>query len=119
MDELTLKEKQQLFMRLLAVLIMWVYSHPNWELTLGEGHVGDTDAADGDWDGPHRKGGLHYQRLAIDLNLFIEDQYIANYHQAWDDIGQFWKRLHNLCRWGGDFSHRDYNHFSIEHDGRA
>jgi hypothetical protein len=113
----TLRQKQSAFVKALGDLIAFVYAK-GWELTLSEGYVGDTDAKDGDHDGPHRAGGAHYTRTGIDLNLFIDGKLIADGdHPAWLEIGAFWKRQHPLARWGGDFP-GDANHFSFEHEGR-
>lgn len=107
---LTLLEKQQLFVRLLGVLFHWVGSvHPEWRLTLGEGY-------DDDYKG-HATNSLHYIRLAQDLNLFVDGSYITGNHPAWHAIGQFWCGLHEDCRWGGNFSSKDYNHVSVTHGG--
>lgn len=35
------------------------------------------------------------------------------------DLGQFWKGLNPLCRWGGDFRSPDGNHYSLEYQGMA
>lgn len=114
---MTLRQKQSEFLLALARLILWA-GDQGYEFTLGEGYVADTDAADGDHDGPHMKGGLHYQRLALDLNLFVDGRYITNgEHPAWQAIGRKWKALDSLARWGGDFS--DANHFSFTHGGKA
>lgn len=118
-DNYTLRMKQSKFVFLLAQLITWVYGHKGWELTLSEGYVGDTDAKDGDYDGPHMKGGAHYTRLGQDLNLWIDGQWIRGHHAAWDAIGGYWLSLHPLCRWGGEFRTRDWNHFSLFHEGRS
>ena len=118
-DNYTLRMKQSKFVFLLAQLITWVYSHKGWELTLAEGYVGDTDAKDGDHDGPHMKGGAHYNRVGQDLNLFLDGQWITWHHAAWDAIGAHWLSLHPLCRWGGEFRTRDWNHFSLFHNGKS
>lgn len=103
-----LSEKQQLFARLVAHLISHVFAR-GWAVTLGDGHVQEKVG--------HMKNSLHYERLAQDLNLFVDGEYIADGgHPAWTEIGEFWERLHPLCRWGGRF--RDANHFSLEHGGR-
>lgn len=118
-DNYTLRQKQALFARLIAQLISWIYTHPSWEVTLSEGYVGDTDARDGDYDGPHMRGGAHYKKLALDMNLFVDGKWITGGSEAWDEIGEKWKGLHPLCRWGGDFKSRDFNHFSLFHEGKA
>lgn len=109
-ERFTLLEKQQHFTKLLGKLICWVYEHPDWALTLGEGY-------DDDGRG-HMPKSLHYSRLAIDLNLFVGGKYITGAHPAWDVIGAKWLSMDSLCRWGGMFNTRDYNHLSLYHEGR-
>lgn len=59
----------------------------------------------------------HKLRLAIDLNLFKDGFYC----EQWEDhreLGEWWKKQHELARWGGDFD--DANHYSFyaqEHGG--
>ena len=87
---------------------------------MAEGYVGDTDARDGDHDGPHMRGGTHYMRLGQDLNLWISDVWISGgAHPAWRELGAFWKGLHPDARWGGDFERSDPNHFSFAHAGKS
>ena len=108
---MTLRQKQSRFAYLLGILLVWIYAHKGWEVTLGEGH---NDAQVG-----HMPGSLHYQRLAQDLNLFIDGVYIASWHPVWEQIGEFWVNLDSLCRWGGHFDSKDYNHISITEGGKA
>lgn len=114
---MTLREKQVLFLRYLARLIR--YSEEiGVELRLGEGYVADTDAADGDYDGPHKQGGAHYTRTGIDLMLDVGGVWQTGSCPEWYALGNYWKRLDPvLCAWGGDWG--DYNHFSVRHAGRA
>lgn len=109
-SQFSLLEKQQLFCKLLAKLITWVFDQ-GWALTLGEGY-------DDDGKG-HMPQSLHYSRLAQDLNLFVEGKYVTGHSPAWDAIGAKWLSLHPLCRWGGLFASKDYNHVSVFHGGRA
>jgi len=123
-DGMNLGEKQELFARLLGDLIVWIHSHPTWRIRLAEGFVGYTDARDGDYDGPHLKGGAHYNKLGQDFDLFILDErrmryHVTNSHPAWDEIGATWLGMHPLCRWGGNFASRDFNHVSIFHEGMS
>lgn len=68
-------------------------------------------------DAEHMRGSLHYQRCAIDLNLFVDGEYISDgSHPAYRELGAFWKSLDDLCAWGGDFG--DANHFSIRDGGK-
>jgi hypothetical protein len=60
---------------------------------------------------PHLPTGNHPKRLAIDLNLFVQDVYITGAHPVWVALGLFWVDLDPKNRWGGDFSNGDYNHF--------
>ncbi len=56
----------------------------------------------------------HKNRLAIDLNLFRDGEYLS----ATEDhrpLGEWWERQHELCRWGGRFD--DGNHYSLFHEG--
>lgn len=106
---MSLREKQSLFVFLLAKLVRFIESN-GWELTLGEGFRSDLKG--------HMPGSLHYVKLAQDLNLFVGGKYIEGEHPAWPVIGSFWKSLHPLCAWGGDFVSRDFNHFSLAHEGK-
>lgn len=59
---------------------------------------------------------LHVMRLAIDINLFEDGQYIVD-GEGHTHLGEFWKSLHPDFRWGGDFKKKDYNHYSMTPDG--
>src|SRR5438552_6945860 len=60
---------------------------------------------------------LHCDRLAIDINLFKNDEYVRD-SESYGQLGAFWESLHPLARWGGHFEHPDGNHFSLEYEGR-
>lgn len=66
------------------------------------------------------KNSLHTQRLAIDLNLFVDGKYISDgSHAAYRRLGEWWESQSFPgveCCWGGRF--HDGNHFSIAHGGR-
>ena len=55
---------------------------------------------------------LHRSRLAVDLNLFKDGDYLttSDDHQ---ELGKFWESLGGT--WGGHFD--DANHYSLAHDG--
>lgn len=93
----------------LGKLINFAYAS-GYQFTLGEGYRSDSQG--------HMAGSLHYTRLAQDLNLFVGGEYVTINHPAWHKLGEFWKNLDPLCKWGGDFSSRDYNHFSLTHNGK-
>jgi hypothetical protein len=120
---LMLWEARCAFTRALALLIEWASDEmPQYEIALGEGLVAITDAADGDYDGPHLKGGAHYTGLGIDLLVYDSHsgQYISDgTHPVYRTLGDKWKRIHWLARWGGDFSTPDPDHYSFEWGGKA
>jgi hypothetical protein len=71
------------------------------------------------WDADHGIGivhSLHMDRLAIDLNLFKDDQFLTA-PDAYVQLGTWWKTLGSNYRYGGDFKIKDYDHFSITPDG--
>lgn len=100
---LSLREKQSLFVMLVSRLIRWAYLN-GYELTFGDAY-----ALSG-----HMKNSLHGKRLAIDLNLFKDGQYLTRTEDH-TPLGEYWESLHHLCRWGGRF--KDGNHYSMEHNG--
>lgn len=118
MPELTLGQKQRLFTKLLGKLIDYAYSK-GYELSIAEGYIGDSINKPSE-DTPHLRHGAHFNRLGIDLNLFIAGTFISNgSHPAWLDLATFWVNLNPLCRCGYFFSSRDSNHFSLIHNGIA
>lgn len=113
---MSLHEKQRLFTRYVGMLIGWAYKQ-GYELTFGDAYRSPEQAAKNAADGTGIVNSLHTKRLAVDLNLFIRGEYITN-ADAYKPLGEYWKSLDPLNRWGGDFANRkDGNHFSIEHEG--
>jgi len=99
---MTLGEQQREFTIRIAGLISWAYQE-GFQLTLG-----DAMAKDG-----HKDGSFHYKRLALDLNLFIWDDWKSEWvyqtttesHRA---LGEEWEKRGGT--WGGRFD--DGNHYS-------
>ena len=111
-----LGEKQRRFVELVARLIEWSYAS-GYELTFGECYRTPEQAALNAKSGAGISNSLHTKRLAIDLNLFIDGVY-QDRSEDYRALGDYWKSLDPLCRWGGDFKSRpDGNHFSMEHEG--
>ena len=103
---MTLGEKQEIFSLNIALLIVFAYGH-SYRI-----RCGDFFAHDG-----HSKLSCHYLKLAADLNLFKKKKYLTS-TKSHAQLGKFWKSLHPLNRWGGDFKKKDGNHYSMEHNGR-
>lgn len=105
---MTLGDKQRLFTRLVGQLILRAYVQ-GYELTFGASY------RDPAWGvGKMPATSLHGKRLAVDLNLFRDGKFLTRTedHQP---LGEWWEKLHPLCRWGGRFN--DGNHYSLEHEG--
>jgi hypothetical protein len=113
----TLREKQSLFARDVAKLILHAYDL-GYEVTLGEAWRSPETAHIYAQKGIGTADSLHTMRLAIDLNLFRRGVYLdlTEHHT---NLGAYWKSLSPQHRWGGDFRpKRDGNHYSIEWQGR-
>ncbi len=111
---MTLSEKQQLFTKLIAQLILWA-DEKGYRLTFGEAYRTPEQAALNAKKGSGIRNSLHTKRLAVDLNLFINGQYQTN-SAAYLPLGEYWESIGGS--WGGRFRDRpDGNHFSLEHEG--
>ena len=106
-----LLDKQFLFTQLVADLIRWCY-HNNYDLTFGEAYRTPEQAALNAKRGIGISNSLHTQRLAIDLNLFINGEY-QNSLEPYRPLGNYWKTLDPDCVWGGDWKSGDANHFEL------
>jgi hypothetical protein len=118
----TLREARISFTLAISRLILWANDNlPHYGIAFGEGLVAITDARDKDYDGPHLRGGGHYNGLAVDLLIYDEHgQYLTNGdHRAYVALGEHWVTMDSLARWGGDFKSRDSNHFSFAWGGKA
>lgn len=114
---MTLGEQQRLFVQLIGRLIGWAYEN-GLELTFGEAFRTSEQAALNAAKGSGITNSLHTDRLAIDMNLFVNGEYKAD-TQSYRGLGEHWETLHPLCRWGGRFTKADGNHFSVAFGGRA
>lgn len=117
MTDETLRQKQSRFARSLPLLIQYAIA-TGYELTLGEALRTQAQANDNAASGAGISNSLHLDRLAIDLNLFKDGQYLAD-SESHRPLGTFWKSLGADHVWGGDFKPKpDGNHYSIAHAGR-
>jgi hypothetical protein len=63
------------------------------------------------------RNSLHEIKLAADVNLFYQGQWISDGNsEHWKKCGELWESMGTDHRWGGRFG--DGNHVSIEHEGR-
>ena len=99
-----LGEKQELFALLIAEHIIWLYKK-GYKCRLGDFMAHDR----------HKKNSNHYIKLAGDINLFKDDDFLMETEEH-RESGEKWETRHELCSWGGRY--QDGNHYSLEHQGR-
>jgi len=111
---MTLGEKQRLFMHFVPRLIDRAHEL-GFEVSIGDayrdprshGELGQVIAYGAAFS-------CHKSRLAIDLNLFKDGQYLSS-TEAHRDLGEWWEGQHELACWGGRFN--DCNHYSFVREG--
>ena len=59
---------------------------------------------------------VHRKKLAADMFRYKDGTVTWN-TEDYRRMGEKWKTLHPMARWGGDFRRRDAVHFSFEHNG--
>lgn len=111
-----LPEYQQLFAVCVATLILRL-EELQYRVTFGEAYRPPETAALYAKQGRGIVKSLHCDRLAVDLNLFRDGEYLTS-TEDYRSAGMIWKALNPFARWGGDFAKPDGNHFSFEWQGR-
>lgn len=106
---MTLREKQEIFTRNVAKLIEFIFDS-GYTCTLGEAARTQEQADIYAARGIGSKNSLHLQRLAIDINIFKDGQWLKK-SDDYEFAGIFWLALHEDNTWGG--SGNDGNHFSM------
>ncbi len=97
----SINPKQQKFTLMIANLILYANMR-GVGLTFGDAY-----ATTG-----HIKNSNHYNRLAVDFNLFVDGEYIDDGdHPEFIALHNYWVSI------GGCTIDRDRNHFSVEHNG--
>lgn len=108
---MTLREARCIFTINLAQLISFIGKH-GYECALDSVKV-PAESNDG-----RSAGSLHRIGLAADINLYRGARYLTDSNDH-AELGRYWKTLHPLNRWGGDFKpNPDGNHYSMEWEGR-
>lgn len=111
-------EKQSKFSSMVAMFIQRAIES-GYMLTLGDAYRTPKEAAEEAAAGRGISNSLHCQRLAIDLNAFFNGKYLDG-SEPWhiphlEKLGKLWESLEGS--WGGRFEKRDYNHYSLMHNG--
>lgn len=110
-----LGQKQRLFSRLTIQLYQHIIDQ-GYEFTYGDAYRDSRVFGEaGDSKGYGRSKSNHKVRLAIDINLFKDGEYLTRTIDH-APIGEYWESLHEDCTWGGRFN--DGNHYSFVHNGR-
>ena len=134
----TLNEKQVEFTRTIALFITWCFANDyhvigaelyrsEEQARLNSLPTGSTIRAEvfellGIPLSTNKKSGIsqsvHRYKLALDMFRVVGGKvsWDATHYVA---LGEKWKSMHPLARWGGDFPNRDCVHFSFEHNGKA
>lgn len=111
---MTLGEKQKLFTTLVPRLLDKAHEL-GYQVTLGDAYRDPrVFGVLGVKQGYGAAYSCHKERLAIDLNLFKDGQFL----QATEDhrpLGEWWEKQHADACWGGRFE--DGNHYSLTHEG--
>jgi hypothetical protein len=98
-----MRNKQSIFLKNFAKLILWAFDN-GFEVTAGELHRTDEQHALNVAKGISKaKRSKHQDRLAGDLNLFINGIYKTD-QPSYKPLGEYWVSLHPQNRWGGDFN---------------
>lgn len=96
-----LSEKQQDFAENVGFLLSWTHAHTGWAVTLGEVYRPEIMQRLYLWAKKSQTlRSKHLDRLAIDLNLFIDGEYITD-PEKYRPLGEHWEFLGG--RWGGRF----------------
>lgn len=97
-----LSEQRKLFTYFLSKLLDKINNTDGYSC-----YLGDVTTTVG-----HCKGSYHYKGLAADINLFFNNEYCTKTEDH-AIFGEYWKSLHPLLTWGGDFKRKDGNHYSF------
>jgi len=109
-----LGKKQELFSRQVPRLIDEAH-RLGFEIRLGDTYRDPrAHGGFGDKKSYSSAKSCHKLKLAIDLLLFSEGEYLTD-TEDYRELGEWWEKQHEDNRWGGRF--QDGNHFSMTHYG--
>lgn len=109
---MTLREKQSTFIKNVAKLIIWAFEQ-GYELTAGELFRTEEQQQLYLKSGKSKaQRSRHQDRLAIDLNLFIDGVYKTD-KESYKPLAEYWKSLNQDNVAGYDFGW-DANHFEMK-----
>jgi len=112
---MTLGEKQELFSRMVPGLMLKAFQL-GFEIRLGDAFRDPRVHGElGKKVGYGHKNSNHKNKLAIDLNLRHQDGEMVTDTEGHRELGEWWEKQHELCRWGGRFA--DGNHYALWHNG--
>ena len=119
---MTLRQRQSKFARLIPRLIDFAYEQ-GYEITFGDAWAFNLwsiinlilDVLPENLEKKvrsrtHKLSSFHYDRLAIDLNLFKDGKFLTS-TKAHTPLGIYWESLDPDCTWGG--RRGDGNHYSL------
>ena len=109
---MTVVDNQWKFLQDISSLIAFAYSK-DYMLTAGEAYRTQYQQDKYlDDDKTAVSTSQHQKRLAMDFNLFVNDEVQWSDCKEWQALGMYWKTLDDNNRWGGDFKTlKDYFHF--------
>ena len=114
MDAMTLGQRQRVFSLALARLIIKAYEL-GYEISMGDAYRDPRAFGVAGEAGPYgNDNSNHKRRLACDLNLFIDGEYITN-DKGHRELGTWWEEEYGEvgARWGGHYG--DPNHYECLH----
>lgn len=109
---MTLGDEQRRFTRMIGQLIEWAYTH-GYELTFGDAYRDPrVFGTAGETRGYGAAYSNHKIRLAVDFNLFRDGRFLQS-SEAHAPLHDYWESIGGAPRIEGD-----YNHYSLEWEGR-
>jgi len=116
--KLKLGQKQELFTRLICTKLVPFALSKGYQIRGGEWWRSEAAAIEYARTGKGIKNSNHRKKLAWNINLFKNGKFLTSTEDH-RELGEYWEKLHPLCRWGGRFKRRDANHYSLLHNGIA